>query len=322
MKVNITRDEFHQWVERASRDEIDDAVQSIDDVIEEGMETNIAFLARQEKLTRFASGATVHTPAQAIGERAIFAWTCMQHAQGWCPHGADHGESFHFQPRMMRAHAHQIDRAHLFLWSNSVLRQIQAAPNPPPGTYRVRFPYPSMWWTFESSLNDDRGRLWDAGLFLEMGFTDDLAQRSVIFFGEEGKPGETRDIMSGVELSDVWDADTSMNQWLILKCLLFLETPLFETHRVRPDRGARRAMARLDVPAPEISVIVLRDAIHSGGGAGDGEEIEHEVRWWVRGHWRQQWHPSTKTHELTWIDPHIKGPEGKPIKPHLYAVTR
>lgn len=36
-------------------------------------------------------------------------------------------------------------------------------------------------------------------------------------------------------------------------------------------------------------------------------------RWTVRGHSRRQWHPSTKTHEVVWIEPHTAGPRDAPL---------
>jgi hypothetical protein len=36
-------------------------------------------------------------------------------------------------------------------------------------------------------------------------------------------------------------------------------------------------------------------------------------QWTVRGHWRNQWRPSTQDHTRLWIDTHTAGPEGTPL---------
>lgn len=45
-----------------------------------------------------------------------------------------------------------------------------------------------------------------------------------------------------------------------------------------------------------------------------------EFRFLVMGHYRSQWYPSKKRHELIWIDAHTRGPKDKPIKEKIYNV--
>lgn len=47
-------------------------------------------------------------------------------------------------------------------------------------------------------------------------------------------------------------------------------------------------------------------------------------QWAVRGHWRHQYYRSLNTHQVIWIDPYVKGPEDKPLKPSktVFAVIR
>nr|WP_205802288.1 translation initiation factor IF-2 N-terminal domain-containing protein [Microbacterium sp. PI-1] len=49
----------------------------------------------------------------------------------------------------------------------------------------------------------------------------------------------------------------------------------------------------------------------SRGPATPRRSSDH--RWTVRGHSRRQWHPSTKSHEVIWIDPHTAGPRDAPL---------
>ena len=54
-------------------------------------------------------------------------------------------------------------------------------------------------------------------------------------------------------------------------------------------------------------------AIPQGGGGGDGDPL-YSHRWVVRGHWRwQACGKGRKDRRLTWISPHVKGPEDAPL---------
>lgn len=103
----------------------------------------------------------------------------------------------------------------------------------------------------------------------------------------------------------------------------------------RASRPTRRRIERQGVLPEhgEIRVVRLRksetyykeaEEQGKGGAAGEEPSIEWTHRWVVSGHWRNQWYPSTQSHSLIWIDPHVKGPEEKPIiyKDQVYAVER
>ncbi len=104
----------------------------------------------------------------------------------------------------------------------------------------------------------------------------------------------------------------------------FLNQKLLTTVVDPVPRGMRRAAIRKAEDLPEVRIIQLRST--RPGDTQRGEELGRDWshRWIVRGHWRQQWHPSTSEHQLAWIDPYIKGPQEKPlvIRPTVYEVTR
>lgn len=85
------------------------------------------------------------------------------------------------------------------------------------------------------------------------------------------------------------------------------------------DLGAPRPAPRATSPAskaprsrPDV-VLVYRP---TGDGPSRGTVAERRAadrRWTVRGHSRRQWHPSSKTHEVIWIDPHTAGPRDAPL---------
>jgi hypothetical protein len=86
-----------------------------------------------------------------------------------------------------------------------------------------------------------------------------------------------------------------------------------EPVRMRPDRAARKRFAREYPGAPEriITLITLRRK--SAPAQKPEGTVEWSRRWVVRGHWRKQWYPKTKTHGWKYIYEYIKGPDDKPL---------
>lgn len=96
--------------------------------------------------------------------------------------------------------------------------------------------------------------------------------------------------------------------------------------RVVPaDRAERRRWERENArPLPEVTVIELRRPISRPSEGSSVMPVEWSHRWIVDGHWRNQYHPSTGTHVPTWIAPHVKGPDDKPliVKQKVHAWVR
>lgn len=87
--------------------------------------------------------------------------------------------------------------------------------------------------------------------------------------------------------------------------------------------GARRA--RRAGHFPEVSVVDLRrlKTRASSDGGAEPVDVNWSHRWIVGGHWRNQWMPSTETHEPRWIAPYVKGPEHKPlVADKVYQLIR
>lgn len=83
--------------------------------------------------------------------------------------------------------------------------------------------------------------------------------------------------------------------------------------------GKKRKARNHDVQVVDIR----RRAESAGGGArGDGEPLDHDFRWHVRGHWRNQWYGTgdDKAQRLIWIEDQVRGPEDKPIKPRVNVI--
>jgi hypothetical protein len=88
-----------------------------------------------------------------------------------------------------------------------------------------------------------------------------------------------------------------------------------------------RAMRRQGSPLiarypPFVKVVTLRRLEEEREKAErDGENpVEWNWQWEVRGHWREQYYPSTKEYKTIFIEAYIKGPNDKPLKPPGHKI--
>lgn len=79
------------------------------------------------------------------------------------------------------------------------------------------------------------------------------------------------------------------------------------------DRPTRRQDARAGV-ASHVVIFDLRRTERREGDRSSESNVEWSHRWVVTGHWRQQpFGPGARQRRPTWIAPHIKGPEDRPL---------
>jgi hypothetical protein len=105
--------------------------------------------------------------------------------------------------------------------------------------------------------------------------------------------------------------------------LLFINQTILVYNRRRPSRSCSRRVGKLEPTLlHEINVITLRRAKYKPSDSH--VEVEWSCQWVVRGHWRNQYYPSTDSNTPIWILPYIKGPEDKPMKnsEHIFQVIR
>ena len=95
---------------------------------------------------------------------------------------------------------------------------------------------------------------------------------------------------------------------------LMMEPKLAERAALPQPRKDRDTAARDGGSVSDITVVDLRTLRHVETEREPGGERRHLThRHYVRGHWRQQWMPSTSTREPRFIAPYIKGPAGAPL---------
>ncbi|WP_018505348.1 hypothetical protein [Parafrankia discariae] len=140
--------------------------------------------------------------------------------------------------------------------------------------------------------------VWDNESFLGFG-----AERDV-----ERTPGDSHGGMGSTSLAP-W-AQTLRATWLLMN-----QGHIVEVDTLQPDRAAARRARRDGLPPSPVRLIHLRRATRDQGAPVDaGEAREYTCRWMVRGHWRQQWYPARGVHRPIWINPHLKGPDDKPLR--------
>lgn len=207
--------------------------------------------------------------------------------------------------------------------------------------------YNAQWFVFEKSPSGINVQLADGrwpikALLQTPVFGRDIPKRAIalyIFVEQLSYPvlaftlleGET--LAEGINLSiakkdiDERSAAEIMVAWTTMIVLTaFLEQKVVVQHVAQTERHARRRAEKENI-VPEVKVVRLRKEVLRESAEGyepTDSEIEWSCQWVVRGHWRDQYHPSTQTHEPKWITPYLKGPEDKPLKvrPEVRMVVR
>lgn len=125
-------------------------------------------------------------------------------------------------------------------------------------------------------------------------------------------------------MAPLWESSTKIMLSQVVAMLKFRSSTVAQIEKIGPPRAERRRLVRHGGVAPDVRVITLRRSVHNAGKS-EGQLIEWSWQWIVRGHWRNQFFPSTGKHEPTFIRPYVKGPEDKPLKPitdPIYLVNR
>jgi len=219
--------------------------------------------------------------------------------------------------------------AQVYLWREHTRMIAHNSPVPRHTVSRDVLPHPFMFWSFESALP----------LASETGFESDWMYISdqgegISIYGdattERGAEELTShinggSIMYGSIFPDDMQGAIQQANGQILAHLAFINSPYVSKAKVGTPRALRRQFGEHYHDESEASVVVLRRGgklVSQHASSEEGTERQWHHQWWVSGHIRAQWRPSTKSHKLIWISPYLKGPAGKPILPKVYDVTR
>lgn len=279
--------------------------------------------------------AVVHSAVDAIGERN--AWAINLITAGLTP-AAQRRYKFSMASEEV-PEAMAVDcgtnmvNATPYLWRSDIRQIAQSYPLPRHivDTSVVPF-YPPMFWTWENRTHTGRGDEWSNDWFALHRYSLEDGRTSIRFWYNESNDATGELVLGFGDIPDgaMWPDDFPGHQdgvdTVILKLLAFLASPFVAQDKISPSRQERRRAQRdSEHEIPEVSVITLRgeaaqshaDSRREGEG---GTELTH--RFWVRGHIRAQWYPSVQRHQLIWIAPYIKGPDGTTLVERAYDVAR
>lgn len=126
-----------------------------------------------------------------------------------------------------------------------------------------------------------------------------------------------------VGTTNVLAKSTTNDSRFLLALLMLLNQTVTSVAEHQMDKQTAKRFGRMKIPS-KITVIQLRR--HEGSRQHGESLVEWAHRWVVRGYWRNQpYKVDGKTvYRRIWIAPHIKGPEGLPLKQSekVYAFVR
>jgi hypothetical protein len=186
------------------------------------------------------------------------------------------------------------------------------------------FPHRSMWWTFHGSLPVQglAGTHGDALLIVRMEPIPNVAMPPGWAIHTIGSDDDGGFISTGF-IPDGTDSTSLDRDVRALLCMAaFLNSHVVSVDKRRAaDENTKWRGRRIGDPS-SLNVVTLRSEVREAVAVERGEGPQWKQRWLVRGHLRAQWYPSTKSHQVIWIAPYLKGPEDAPLKLPVYAVTR
>lgn len=121
-----------------------------------------------------------------------------------------------------------------------------------------------------------------------------------------------------VEVADLTSYMETIKKTLILAHFLN-GSCVSQDPKVAPRHIRKKAKRRSSNPPP-VKFVWLRKR-ESGVSVGEASR-EYNFQWMVSGHFRRQWCPSRGSHKLIWIEPYVKGPADKPLKPKPISVGK
>lgn len=141
---------------------------------------------------------------------------------------------------------------------------------------------------------------------------------------DNGRPLNLTTRLTSEQLAIAYETEDNIPDFVLTQIfhsfLLMLQQPpqLIETSTITPKSSATIKRAKKHNVSSEVVVVDIRHKRKSSGHSARDAAFEYSVRWIVSGHWRWQWFKDTETNKRIqkriWINPHLKGPDGKPFK--------
>jgi hypothetical protein len=233
----------------------------------------------------------------------------------------------------------QLRVAQTYLWSKTCFGVIKTCPLPSHVVDRELLPFPITYHTTEVAYdvvftNPERfaGVTFPAEPCIDWTLIGDVPgqhgcsiAQNVSGWAESDTPRAI--VVSGLHFGRTYPDDFPPHEREALRVVLsmfaFLRSPFTEvTQRLLPRQLRRHGELTPEDAKATVAVVELRQAAREAVEAYNAESPAWKHRWWVCGHFRRQWQPSTQAHEVIWIAPHLKGPEGLPMLEKVHAVRR
>ena len=136
-----------------------------------------------------------------------------------------------------------------------------------------------------------------------------LMDMYVFFYGEDGVEIERQasgvDNSSETELNESsWERSREVRRFLVALFRLMEEYVDKDTTVLHRAFGRRATRSGRKGDAKSVTTLSLRRALYD---ETDGTGTKITLAHLVRGHWRNQWYPSRKTHRAKWIQAHRRG---------------
>jgi hypothetical protein len=261
---------------------------------------------------RLRGDGSVHTPIEALGQRRLFFHLLKK---GYFkindtlrvkdPDGLIRlikGAMEYAPVIYMNSEVYNL----MFEMSNKIIETIESSDVK---SQPKKLPFDQFWFTTQHVMGKDIGI--DGVLFINVHHDQplrDLSQdiRSLRFSFENQK------------IFYNW-----VDQPITDSLAILLEEKIVAVEKKLLPRQIRKAAKKVGLPCEEyVRVITLRSLERGSSVNGSGSTREYHHRWLVRGHPRNQYFASDGHHEIIWIDPYAKGPEGAPFIETVRNVVR
>ena len=289
--------------------------------------------ATKGRTDRAVRAVRITEPWMALGEQRMYA-LLLAHPDAnldfrwWKVDGLE-------EDGMRLSYAWQLFGAQTFLWTAKTFNIVRDCPLPPHIVDDGIAPFPFMYHCFESAydvvVDDDRVPFDpETDGMICFPHRKGLVVLRILTATPDTFSPDLPPIVSGFlipfgkKFPDDFEERDRGPTGQILSMLAFINSTNYtEVKRRRLPRSFRRHVTTESSDQEKIvNVVVLRQTASDAVKQYDSDSREWKHRWWVRGHFRAQWYPTKKSHQVIWVAPHLKGPTDKPILEKVYAIQR